>query len=157
MCSTALTVCLDARQPLGCVDLWLQLNPDKLEVVLVGMPHISFVQLPASCLSTLPPAGCRFRLSWNHSSQSTHSHASNMARACNYHTQALWHVYLLTRQLDYCNALLYDTLVETLKQMTNAEQLGKGCLPERRSFWCQTVLSEEWGGDSTGCFEIKIT
>ena len=116
--------------------LWngLQLNTDKSEVVIFGTSH----QLRAAAnIQTIDVAGSRLVVSDQVKSiggvtvdSDSHlrfdCHASNVARACNYHTRALRHVrsaavYCPTRwhtdsrvqyrrlaaRLDYCNALLY--------------------------------------------------
>jgi len=63
------------------------------------------------------------------------SHVSNVARACNYHTGALRHVRslltdetaqtvacsIVASRLDYCNALLYGALAETLNKLQRAQ------------------------------------
>jgi len=62
-------------------------------------------------------------------------HASNIARACNYHTRALRHVRsllsdevvqtvacsIVASRLDYCNALLYNASTATINKLQRAQ------------------------------------
>ena len=118
----------------------LQLNPDKSEVVIVGTSH----QLrSAATISSIDVAGSRLPVSHKLKSLGVtidsrlrfDSHASNVARACNYHTRALRHVRslltdetaqtvacsIVASRLDYCNALLYGAPAETLNKLQRAQ------------------------------------
>jgi len=127
----------------------LQLNPDK-SAVIVGTSHqlrsaatISSIDMDGSrlpVLDKLKTLGVTIdsRLRFD-------SHASNVARACNYHTRALCHVRsLLTNEtaqtvacsivasrLDYCNGLLYGAPADSQQASTGTEQPGESRVPAR--------------------------
>ena len=129
----------------SAVRLWflrngLQLNPDKSEVIMVGTPH----QLrSAANITSVEVAGSKLPVSDKLKSLGVtidshlrfDHHASNVARACNYHTRALRHVRglltdetaqtvacsIVASRLDYCNALLYGAPAETVNKLQLAQ------------------------------------
>jgi len=118
----------------------LQLNPDKSEVLLMGMTH----QLRAvSSLTSLSVAGVDLpvadsmkvlgvtldrRLTFD-------KHVSAVARSCNYHARAIRHIrHLLSQDLaqtlacslilsriDYCNAVLYGAPSGTIQKLQRVQ------------------------------------
>ena len=129
----------------SAVRLWflrngLQLNADKSEVVILGTSH----QLRAAAsIQTIDVAGSRLAVSDRVKSLGVtidshlrfDYHASNVARACNYHTRALRHVRsllsdevaqtvacsIVASRLDYCNALLYGAPTATINKLQRAQ------------------------------------
>jgi len=120
---------------------WTEAKRRQSEVVILGTSH----QLHAASanIQTIDVAGSRLAvLDWVMSLGVTidshlrfDCHASNVARACNYHTRALRHVCsllsdevvqtvacsIVASRLDYCNALLYGTPNATINKLQRAQ------------------------------------
>jgi hypothetical protein len=119
----------------------LQLNPDKSEALIIGTPNQ--LQATRSNVSSVSVAGADLqvademkvlgvvldrRLSFDR-------HAALVARACNYHIQAIRHIrHLLTTELaitltcsmilsrlDYCNAVLHGAPIGTIQKLQRVQ------------------------------------
>jgi hypothetical protein len=118
----------------------LMLNPDKSEAIIAGtsqqLHRMSGVKSLSVAGTTLPIAGEMKALSVMLDSCMTFdSHVSAIARACNYHTQAILHIRelltqdlaeklacsLILSRLDYCNAILCDAPAGALNKLQRVQ------------------------------------
>jgi len=125
----------------------LQLSPDKLEALIVGTSSQLKQVLPA--VQSLTVAGVNLPVSEQMKLLGVildrrltfEKHATAVAKLCNYHAQAIYHIrHLMTLELaltlacslilsriDYCNALLYGTPTGTIQKLqrvqNNADQI----------------------------------
>ena len=119
----------------------LQLNPDKLEALVVGTSRR--LQAATSTMSSVSVAGVDLpmademkvlgvvldsRLTFN-------SHTTSVARSCNYHVQAIRHIRhllstnlaltlacsLVLSRLDYCNAVLHRAPASSIQKLQRAQ------------------------------------
>ena len=119
----------------------LQLNPDKSEALIIGTTNQ--LQVATASLSSVTVAGVDLpvadkmkilgvvldrRLSFDR-------HATSVARACNYHIQAIQHIrHLLTTELaltlacslilsrlDYCNAVLHGAPASSIQKLQRVQ------------------------------------
>ena len=110
----------------------LQLNPDKSEALVIGTTNqlhattspvttvsVAGVDLPVADELKVLGVVLDKRLSLN-------SHATSVARACNYHTWAIRHIgHLLTTDLavtlDYCNSVLYGAPAGSIQKLQRVQ------------------------------------
>jgi len=119
----------------------LQLNPDKSEVLAIGTT--TQLQAATSTVSSVSVAGVDLAVSDEMKvlgvvldrRLSFDSHARTVARACNYHLQAIRHIrHLLTTELavtlacslilsrlDYCNALLHGAPTGSIQKLQRVQ------------------------------------
>ena len=142
---------------LWCLQNDLQLNANKSDVILLGNPP----QLRAAAdndINSITVAGRELSVSSEFKSLgvlldqqlSLQKHTTAVAKACNYHIQAIRHVRplltcnvaemltcsLVNNRLDYCNSLLYGAPVSSINKLqqvlNNAARQSRQCTDARR-------------------------
>ena len=141
----------------------LQLNPDKSEALIIGTTNQ--LQVATASLSSVTVAGVDLPVADKMKvlgvvldrRLSIDRYATSVARACNYHVQAIRHIRhllmaemaltlacsLILSRLDYCNAVLHRapaSSIQKLQRVQNTE--ARAVLPSARRSPSQPLLQQ---------------